>query len=282
MRLRQLLDEDDLVSDYKAFKVELADKVAHVLLNRPEKINSMNADFWREITAIFRWADTHDGVRAVVISGAGKHFSSGMDLMLLAGIGSQMGSDPGRNALNLRRKILEFQESFTAIERCAKPVLAAIHGYCLGGAIDLIAACDMRYATVDAQFAIKEVDIGMAADVGTLQRMPHLIGDGMLRELALTGRTFDGEEARSMGLVNRTYTDHESLLAGVLELAREIAGKSPVAVRGTKEMLRFMRDHTINDGLEYVATWNASMLQSEDLRIAIAAHMSKQRPEFAN
>jgi enoyl-CoA hydratase len=242
----------------------------------------MNADFWREITEIFRWADVTDGVRVVVISGVGKHFSSGMDLMLLASVGSQLGSDPGRNALNLRRKIMEFQESFTAIECCAKPVLAAIHGYCLGGAIDLIAACDMRYATVDAQFSIKEVDMGMAADVGTLQRMPHLIGDGMLRELAFTGRIFDGEEARSMGLVNRTYADHADLLEGVLKLAQEIALKSPVAIRGTKEMLRYMRDHRIDDGLEYIATWNASMLQSEDLRIAIAAHMSKQRPEFAN
>ena len=170
----------------------------------------------------------------------------------------------------------------TAIERCAKPVLAAIHGYCLGGAIDLIAACDMRYSTLDAQFSIKEIDIGMAADVGTLQRMPHLISDGMLRELAFTGRTFDGEEARNMGLVNRTYADHEALLEGVFQLAREIAAKSPVAVRGTKEMLRYMRDHRIDDGLEYIATWNAAMLQSADLRIAIAAHMSKQRAEFAN
>ena len=270
------------MSEYKAFKVAVQDKVAHVQINRPEKINSMNADFWQEITTIFRWADVTDGVRAVVISGAGKHFSSGMDLMMLAGIGSQLGSDPGRNALNLRRKIMEFQESFTAIERCAKPVLAAIHGYCLGGAIDLIAACDMRYSTLDAQFSIKEIDIGMAADVGTLQRMPHLISDGMLRELGFTGRTFDGEEARNMGLVNRTYADHEALLEGVFQLAREIAAKSPVAVRGTKEMLRYMRDHRIDDGLEYIATWNAAMLQSADLRIAIAAHMSKQRAEFAN
>ena len=270
------------MSDYKAFKVAVLDTVAHVQINRPEKINSMNADFWREITEIFNWADATDGIRAVVLSGAGKHFSSGMDLTVLAGIGSQLGTDPGRNALKLRRKIMGFQESFNAVERCAKPVLAAIHGYCLGGAIDLIAACDLRYSTVDAQFSIKEIDIGMAADVGTLQRMPHRIGDGMLREPAFTGRTFAGEEACSMGLVNRTYADHESLLAGVLKLAREIAAKSPVAIRGTKEMLRYMRDHRIDDGLEYIATWNASMLQSEDLRIAIAAHMSKQRAEFAN
>lgn len=270
------------MSDYKAFQVAVQDKVAHVQINRPEKVNSMNADFWREIIEIFNWADGADEIRAVVLSGAGKHFSSGMDLAVLAGIGSQLGVDPGRNALKLRRKIMEFQASFNAVERCAKPVLAAIHGYCLGGAIDLISACDMRYATVDAQFSIKEIDIGMAADVGTLQRMPHLIGDGMLRELAFTGRTFAGEEALSMGLVNRTYADHETLLAGVMQLAHEIAAKSPVAVRGTKEMLRYMRDHRIDDGLEYIATWNAAMLQSADLRIAIAAHMSKQPAEFAN
>ena len=270
------------MSEYKAFKIEVADKIAHVQINRPDKVNAMNADFWREITEIFRWADAADGIRVVVLSGAVKHFSAGMDLMLLAGIGSQLGTDPGRNALNLRRKILEFQDSFNAVERCAKPVLAAIHGYCLGGAIDLIAACDLRYSTADAQFSIKEIDMGMAADVGTLQRMPHLIGDGMLRELAFTGRRFDGEEARSMGLVNRTYADQPALLEGVMQVAREIAAKSPVAVRGTKEMLRYMRDHRIDDGLEYIATWNAAMLQSEDLRIAIAAHMSKQRAEFAN
>src|SRR3989344_5164420 len=255
------------VSDYKAFNVELADKVAHVVINRPEKVNAMNADFWREIIEIFRWIDDTDEVRAVVISGAGKHFSSGIDLMMLASIGSQLGSDVGRNAEKLRRKILELQASFNAVDNCRKPVLAAIQGYCLGGAIDLISACDMRYSTVDAQFSIKEIDIGMAADVGTLQRLP---------------RTIEGEEARSIGLVNRTYADVDALLEGVMGIAREIASKSPVAIRGTKEMIRYMRDHRVDDGLEYIATWNAAMLQSADLRVAMAAHMSKQKPEFAD
>ncbi|KRW59877.1 crotonase/enoyl-CoA hydratase family protein [Pseudomonas sp. TTU2014-080ASC] len=268
------------MTDYKAFNVSLADKVAHVVINRPEKINAMNADFWREIIDIFQWIDDTDEVRAVVISGAGKHFSSGIDLMMLASLGSQMGKDVGRNAEKLRRKILELQASFNAVDQCRKPVLAAIHGYCLGGAIDMIAACDMRYATQDAQFSIKEIDIGMAADVGTLQRLPRIIGDGIMRELAYTGRTIDGIEARSIGLVNRTYESSEELLAGVMEIAREIASKSPIAVRGTKEMIRYMRDHRVDDGLEYVATWNAAMLQSVDLRVAMTAQMSKQKPEF--
>jgi enoyl-CoA hydratase len=270
------------MSEYQAFVVELNGNIAHVQINRPEKINAMNAAFWTEIIDIFQWIDDTDAVRAVVLSGAGKHFSSGIDLMMLASVANDLGKDVGRNARLLRRKILELQASFNAVDNCRKPVLAAIQGYCIGGAIDLISACDMRYAAEDAQFSIKEIDIGMAADVGTLQRLPRIIGDGMLRELAYTGRMFGAEEARSIGLVNRVYADHDSLLAGVLEIARDIAAKSPIAVTGTKAMISYMRDHTVNDGLEYVATWNSAMLQSNDLRVAIAAHMSKQTPEFVD
>lgn len=266
--------------EYQAFRVDLADNIAHVQINRPEKINSMNAVFWTEIIEIFQWIDDTDEVRVVVLSGAGKHFSSGIDLMMLASVANELGKDIGRNARLLRRKILQLQASFTAVDKCRKPVLAAIQGYCLGGAIDLIAACDMRYAAEDAQFSIKEIDMGMAADVGTLQRLPRIIGDGMLRELAYTGRTLGAEEARSIGLVNRVYTDAASLLDGVMGIAREIATKSPIAIAGTKEMISYMRDHSINDGLEYIATWNAAMLQSTDLRVAMAAQMSKQKPEF--
>lgn len=270
------------MSDYKAFRIELVGKIAHVQINRPDKVNAMNADFWREIIEIFQWVDDNDAVRVVVLSGAGKHFSSGIDLMLLASVGAQLGKDVGRNATALRRKILELQASFNAVDNCRKPVLAAIQGYCIGGAIDLVSACDMRYCTVDAQFSIKEVDMGMAADVGTLQRLPRIIGDGMMRELAYTGRSIDGHEAVRIGLANRAYDNHETLLAGVMEIAEQIAAKSPIAVRGTKEMIRYMRDHRVEDGLEYIATWNAAMLQSEDLRLAMAAHMTKQKPEFAD
>ncbi len=270
------------MSEYQAFVVELTGNVAHVQINRPEKINAMNAAFWTEIIDIFQWVEDTDAVRAVVLSGAGKHFSSGIDLMMLASVANDLGKDVGRNARLLRRKILELQASFNAVDNCRKPVLAAIQGYCIGGAIDLISACDMRYAAEDAQFSIKEIDIGMAADVGTLQRLPRIIGDGMLRELAYTGRQFGAEEARSIGLVNHVYADQESLLAGVFEIAHEIAAKSPIAVTGTKAMISYMRDHTVNDGLEYVATWNSAMLQSNDLRVAIAAHMSKQKPEFVD
>ncbi|MGE4404616.1 crotonase/enoyl-CoA hydratase family protein [Pseudomonas sp.] len=270
------------MTEYQAFRVELADKIARVVINRPEKINAMNADFWSEIIDIFDWIDATDAVRVVVLSGAGQHFSSGIDLQLLAQAGSQLGSDVGRNAEQLRRKILSLQASFNAVDNCRKPVIAAIQGYCLGGAIDLISACDMRYSTTDAKFSIKEIDMGMAADVGTLQRLPRIIGDGMMRELAFTGRTIDGEEACAIGLVNRTYADPQAMMEAVLGLAGEIAAKSPLAIRGTKEMIRYMRDHRVDDGLEYIATWNAAMLQSADLKVAIAAHMSKQKPDFAD
>jgi enoyl-CoA hydratase len=266
--------------EYSAFTVELMDKIAHVQINRPEKLNSMNAAFWSEIIEIFQWIDDSDEVRVVVLSGAGKHFSSGIDLMMLANVAKELGKDVGRNARVLRRTIVTLQASFNAVDHCRKPVLVAIQGYCLGGAIDLIAACDMRYAAEDAQFSIKEVDLGMAADVGTLQRLPRIIGDGMLRELAYTGRSFGADEARSIGLVNRVYGDAASLLDGVMAIAHEIAGKSPIAVTGTKAMISYMRDHRIDDGLDYVATWNAAMLQSTDMHVAMAAHMSKQKPEF--
>lgn len=268
------------MSDYQAFTVQLSHQVAHVQINRPDKVNAMNAAFWREIIEIFRWIDDHDEVRAVVISGAGKHFSSGIDLALLGAVAGEMGSDAGRNARLLRRKIEQLQASFTAVAECRKPVLAAVQGYCLGGAIDLIAACDMRYAAQDAQFAIREIDMGMAADVGTLQRLPRIIGDGMLRELAYTGRTVDAREAQSIGLVNRVYDDAAQLLEEVMALARQIAQKSPIAIEGTKRMIDYMRDHRIDDGLEHVAIWNASMLQSADLKLAMLAQMNKQKPVF--
>lgn len=270
------------MSDYQAFTVEVNEHIAHVQINRPDKVNAMNDAFWSEIIEIFQWIDDTDDIRVVVLSGAGSHFSSGIDLTMLASLANEMGKDVGRNARTLRRTILRLQASFTAVDSCRKPVLAAIQGYCLGAAIDLISACDMRYAAEDARFAIREIDMGMAADVGTLQRLPRIIGDGMMRELAYTGRTVLAQEAHRIGLVNETFADLPDLLEGVFAIAREIASKSPIAIAGTKEMITYMRDHRIDDGLEHVAIWNAAMLQSADLELAMVAHMSKQKPIFEN
>lgn len=268
--------------EYQSLAVEQQGPIAHVMINRPAKANSMDEAFWSEMVEVFDWVDATDSVRVAVISGAGKCFSAGIDLNMLARAAAGMGSDIGRNAERIRRNILRLQGAFNAVDECRKPVIAAIHGYCIGGAIDLIAACDMRYATTDAHFSIKEIDVGMAADVGTLQRLPRLIGDGIMRELAYTGRAVYGEEAERIGLVNRLYADHASLLEGVMDVARQIAAKSPLAIRGTKEMIRYSRDHSVADGLNYIATWNAAMLQSEDLKLAVAAQMSKKPAEFAD
>ncbi|MCF5706256.1 crotonase/enoyl-CoA hydratase family protein [Pseudomonas syringae] len=268
--------------EYQTFLVELNDNIAHVQINRADKVNAMNEAFWTEIIDIFEWIEQEDAVRVVVLSAVGKHFSSGIDLKMLAAVANRMGEDAGRNARVLRRTILDMQASFTAVDECRKPVLAAIQGYCLGGAIDLVSACDMRYAAADVQFAIREIDMGMAADVGTLQRLPRIIPDGIMRELAYTGRTVEADEALHIGLINRSFTDKATLLDGVMAIARQIAEKSPIAIEGTKAMIGYMRDHSVDDGLEHVAIWNAAMLQSPDLRLAMVAQMSKQKPVFDN
>jgi enoyl-CoA hydratase/carnithine racemase len=270
-------------SDYQTLKLSCTDAVAVIELNRPEKANAMELAMWHEIRRAMQWADATPEVRVVVLRGAGKHFTSGIDLSLLAGISSQIEDrDEARRSEKLRQLILDLQDTLTSIERCRKPVIAAVHGACIGGGIDLITACDMRYCTSSAKFSVKEVDVGMTADVGTLQRLPRLIGEGMARELAYTGRFFDGREAKDMRLVNRCFDDVEALHAGVQELALGIASKSPLAIRGCKEMITYARDHSVADGLNYVATWNAAMLLSADLREAGQANAEQRAPKFAD
>ena len=266
--------------DYETLEVTVEDRIAHVRLNRPDKANAMNIPMWDDLRSCFRWADEAPSVRVVVLSGNGKNFCSGMDLSVFGHLVDGFTEDTGRNSEKLRRVILKLQDDLTAIESCRKPVLAAIHGAAVGGAIDMITCCDMRYCTAEASFSIREIDIGMAADVGTLQRLPRLIGEGQARELAYTGRDFDGREAAELGLVNRIYADREALLDGVLAIAREIAAKSPLAVRGTKEMITYARDHSVADGLNYVATWNAAMLMSPDLRRSIEAQVRGQSVDY--
>jgi enoyl-CoA hydratase len=255
--------------------------IATIRLNRPDKANAMNATMWREIRQAFEWVDSTPEVRVAVLQGEGKLFCAGIDLQMLMGLNAQIQNDcDGRTRESLRRVILGLQDTLTSLERCRKPVLAAIHGGCIGGAIDLITCADMRYASSDAYFSIKEIDIGMTADVGTLQRLPKLVGEGITRELAYTGRRFEAEEARQIGLVNRVYASREALYAGVQEIAANIAAKSPLSIRGTKEMITYARDHSVADGLNYVATWNAAMLMSQDLSEAMAANAAKRPPVF--
>ena len=246
--------------------------VATVELARPGKANAINLVLWAELQRCFEWLDGAPTVRAVILAGQGRHFCAGIDLADLgAAVFAAGDREPARAAEGLRRLILRLQDNLSSIERCRKPVLAAIHGACVGAGVDLVACCDMRYCSEDAYFSIKEIDIGMTADVGTLQRLPHLIGRGMLHELAFTGRRVGGDEARELQLVNRVFPDRAALLAGVRDIAAAIARKSPLAIRGTKEMLLYARDHSVADGLNYVATWNAAMLSQRDVMAALAA-----------
>ena len=257
------------------------DQVLEVRLNRPDKSNSLNDAMWQEIRQAFDWADGEAGVRAIVLSGAGKHFCSGIDLAMLGSVMARVAhADEARGREALRRLILDLQDCLTAVERCRKPVLAAIQGACLGGGLDLAVCCDMRYASSDAQFAVREIDIGMVADVGVLQRLPKLISEGLARELAYTGRNLGADDAKACGLVNAVWPEAESLRAGVLQIAAQIAAKSPLSVRGSKEILNYSRDHSVADGLNYVATWNAAMLLSADLKEAMTASREKRAPQF--
>jgi enoyl-CoA hydratase len=266
---------------YETLSVTLEDHIATVRLNRPEKANAMNAAMWQEIRKAFQWVDATPEARVAVLQGEGKLFTAGIDLQMMMSIGPQIQNEcDGRTREALRRLILDMQDTLTSLERCRKPVLAAIHGGCVGGGIDLITCADMRYCSQDAYFTIKEIDIGMTADVGTLQRLPRLVGEGITRELAYTGRKFEAEEARQIGLVNRVFDSREALYGGVREIAATIAAKSPLSIRGTKEMITYARDHSVADSLNYIATWNAAMLMSKDLTEAMMANMSKRPAVF--
>ena len=266
---------------FDTLALELADHVALVELNRPDKANAMNAAMWRELEECFRWCDREPAVRAVVLAARGRHFCAGIDLQMFATLDDQS-LEPGRRAEHRRHHIERLQANLTAIEQCRKPVLAAVQYTCIGGGVDMISCCDMRYCTADAYFAIKEIELGMVADVGTLQRLPRLIGEGMARELAYTGRRVEADEALGIRLVNRVFDTPEALAAGVRDIALQIAAKSPLAVRGSKEMITYARDHSVADGLNYIATWNAAMLLSADLFEAGAAAMQKRPPTFAD
>lgn len=268
----------------ETLKVSLDKHIAHVELNRPDKANAMNGAMWDELETCFNWADATPEVRVVVLSGNGKHFCAGIDLAIFGDIAEQSGSisDRARVSEQLRQFILRLQGNLTAIERCRKPVLAAIHSSCIGGGVDMISCCDMRYCSEDARFSIKEIDIGMTADVGTLQRLPNIIPDGIVRELAYTGRNMLAAEAERVGLVNRVFADREVMLEQVMALAAEIAGKNPLAIRGSKEMILYTRDHSVADGLNYIATWNAGLLSTDDLMKTVAAQMSGETVEYDN
>jgi enoyl-CoA hydratase len=273
---------------HRCFDVRIADQVAHVVLSRPEKRNSMIPEFWDELPAIVRDLDEGARARAIVISSQGPHFSAGLDLTAFNAGGGARSEDEDRKRARRTRgasfysDVRRMQYAFTCLEECRVPVLAAIQGGCIGGGVDMVTACDMRYATEDAFLTIFEVNIGMTADVGTFPRLVKLIPEGIVRELAYTGRRMSAHEAQAVGLVNRVFPDQETMLAEVTAIAREIASKAPLAVYGCKRMINYARDHTTADALDYIGIWNASMLQPDEMAEALAANAEKRRGDFVD
>ena len=272
---------------YTCFDVTESDHVAHVQLNRPDQLNSMIPEFWTELPDIVRAISAKGQARAIVLSSTGRHFSAGMDLAVFTGGGSSGGvagdsrsAEAGRVRARLRETALNLQDSFTALEKARMPVIAAIQGGCIGGAVDMVTACDLRYVSADAFFVIQEINIGMTADVGTLQRLPKLIPDAVCRELAYLGGRMPAQRAYEVGLVNGVFDTHDDLVAGALDVAAQIAAKSPLAIWGSKEMITYARDHSVADSLNYIATWQTGMFQPADMMESFAAKADKRDPEF--
>ena len=268
----------------ECFDVEVTDGVAHLRLNRPDALNTMTPDFWRELPELLDEIDRNASARVVVLSSTGRHFSAGMDLAVFTG-GSDLLTEPGvseagRRRAHLFQTVLKLQDVFTKLEAIRQPVLAAVQGGCIGGAVDLVCAADMRYATADSFFCVQEINIGMTADVGTLQRLPKLIPEGVARELAYTGDRMPAERAKDVGLVNEVFADHDALIEGVLDIAARIAAHSPLAVWGTKEVVNFARDHTVGDSLRYMAAWQSGMFQPGDMMEEFAAKAERRTPSF--
>jgi enoyl-CoA hydratase len=272
---------------HQYIRVEHRGPVAEIVLNRPDKLNAMPFELFYEIRNAFEEIEADDAIRVAIVWAEGRMFTAGLDLT--AAMGPFLGAADGGNGakaslakknLRLYKTIKELQDCFTAIERCRKPSIAAVHGKCIGGGVDLITACDIRLCTADASFSIYETRIAIVADVGTLQRITPIVGKGMAREMAFTGKFIGADRAQRCGLVNEVFTDKNALLAGARSLAEEIAANSPLAVQGTKSVLNYSDEHSTEEGLEYVAQWNSSFFQSNDIVEALNAFAEKRPADF--
>ena len=268
--------------NHECFEVELRDRVAHVRLSRPEKRNSMNARFWAELPALISDLERDGEARAIVLSSTGPHFSTGMDVSVFASKSVDDDVMKARQrAARFYDTVLRLQRSFNCLEEARIPVLAAIQGGCIGAGVDLVTACDMRYATQDAYFTIYETNLAMTADVGTFPRICKLMPDGIVRELAYTGRQMPASEALQYGLINKVFDCQDEMIESVLQIAASIATKAPLAVYGCKRMILHARDHSVADTLDYVALWNASFFQQQEVTEAMTAMAEKRPGDFA-
>ena len=267
---------------YTCFTYEIENNIAHIKMCRPNEFNSMNKAFWSELPSLIEKISDEASARVIVLSSLGKHFCAGMDLANFGPINEKPKAHLGMRKESGYRVTLDLQHSISCLENARIPVIAAIQGACVGGGVDLATATDLRFCTKDAFFCIQEINIGMAADVGTLQRLPRLIPEGVVRELAYTGRRFLPEEAYKYGLVNNVYDTQEEMIEAVMDIAREIASKGPLAITSTKEMLNFSRDHSIEESLNYVALWKTAMGINDEMSVAFKAKATKEKAEFEN
>lgn len=266
---------------YETIRIEARDHVAELVLNRPEKGNAMTGTMFSEMGAAFAAFDRDADVRAVLVRAEGRAFTYGLDLTdAMSELGGEMIGGLAGPRTRFLARVRELQGSTTAAASCRKPIVAAVHGWCIGGGLDLISACDVRLASADAKFSLREGRIGIVADLGSLQRLPRIIGDAATRELALTARDFDAVHALRIGLVSEVLPDSEALLSRAREAAHSIAALPPLTVQGIKQVMNFQDGKSVADGLEYVAVWNSAFLQSEDFAEAIAAFFEKRPPKY--
>ena len=272
------------MSKYSCFDLKIKDHICSLVLNRPNELNTMTRDFWVELGDALEEINRDSEVRVVVLSSTGKHFCAGMDLSAFSNgvddIPDDKKPDHARVGEVLYRTAKELQGYISKLEEIRVPVIAAVHGGVIGGALDLITACDMRFASNDAFFCIQEINIGMAADVGTLQRLPKIIPDAKMREMAYTGRRMLADEAKDSGLVGEVYETQDEMLDAVHKLAAEIASKSPVAIYGLKAVMNYSRDHNVSDSLDFNALWSGAMLSQTDMAEAMTAQMEKRDANF--
>ena len=284
----------------EVLSIQRDEHVATLWLDRPDARNALGPAFWDDLPRAMEELGDDRNVRAVVVAAKGPHFSVGLDLKAMAGLltgggddadgasasaaanGASGGAGPSMalRATVARQGVLRMQRSVTSVAACPKPVVAAIHGYCIGGGVDLVSACDIRVASADALFSVRETKVAIVADLGSLQRLPRIIGKGHVAELAYTGKDISAARAQEIGLVNDVLADADAALAHARQVAADIAANSPLAVQGTKAVLTACEDKSVADGLDYVATWNAGFLSSDDLTEAMSAFVEKRSPDF--
>ncbi len=266
---------------YSCFTLDIAEGVAHLRFSRPDKFNSFIPEFWRELPEAVNALSDNAEARVIVLSAEGKHFTAGMDIsVFMSGALDAPPENAHVSAEAFRFNVLVFQATFSSLEIARQPVLAAVQGGAVGAGVDLVSACDCRYASADAFFCVQETAIGMTADVGTFPRLTKIIPEGWARQMAYTAERLPAAKAKEIGLVNEVFDSHEALLSGVMAIAAKIAAHSPLAVTGCKRLINYSRDHSTDDTLDYIALWNAAMLRPDDIKESYIAKAEKRDPRF--